>query len=143
MPFDRVYTSPRIRARETAVLAGLYDARVMDDLGEWDYGGYEGLTTAEILLQRPNWDLFTDGCPGGESPLDIDRRADRVLLALTPVDSAGARIVIVAHGHFLRVLAARWLGFDAFFARYLHLDTASVSVLSAEHDTHVIRAWNT
>jgi len=143
MPYDGVYSSPLVRARETAVLAGLYGAIIVDDLREWDYGEYEGLTTAQILALRPGWDLFIDGCPGGDSPRDMDERADRVLSAVTPDDEQGARIVLVAHGHFLRVFAARWLGFDAYFARYLHLDTASLSVLSTEHQTHVIRSWNT
>jgi probable phosphoglycerate mutase len=134
-----VLTSPMRRAIETCRLAGRAPARVRDDLSEWDYGAYEGRTTAEIRTERPAWSLWTDGAPGGERADDVGRRADRVIAELrsTPGDAA-----VFSHGHLLRVLAARWLGLPAPAGAYFSLRTASVSVLGYERETSVIVSWN-
>jgi probable phosphoglycerate mutase len=139
--FAEVFTSSLQRARRTCELAGYPEADVDRELVEWDYGRYEGLKTADIHKERPDWDLFRDGCPGGESLAEIGARADRVIAQLraTPGD-----VLLFSSGHFLRVLAARWLGLDAAVARYLSLGTSALSVLGYEHNTThpVIRLWN-
>ncbi len=130
--FSRVFTSPRRRARRTCELVGLGGvAAVEPDLAEWDYGEYEGLRSEEIRQRRPGWNLFRDGSPKGESPRDVSERADRVIARYRPI--AGA-IAIFSHGHFGRVLAARWIGLPVVQARHLVLSTASVSILGYEHD---------
>jgi broad specificity phosphatase PhoE len=137
-----VLTSPSQRAIRTCALAGFGDmAEVDPDLAEWDYGHYEGRRTAEILADNPGWQLFRDGCPGGESPSEIGARADRVVSRLR---SAGADILIFSSGHILRVLAARWLGLDAAGGRYCLLSTASVSMIGYEHNLSepAIQLWN-
>ncbi|WP_405845819.1 histidine phosphatase family protein [Streptomyces sp. NBC_01518] len=143
------FVSPMQRARETAELIGLADVRIDVDLREWDYGGYEGITTVEIQRTRPGWFLFTDGVsPGppdhpGESPEQVGERADR---ALAKVDAALANtegvVVLVAHGHFLRVLTARWLGLPASKGALFQLATGTLCRLSTEHGRPVIAAWN-
>ncbi|GHE86765.1 phosphatase [Streptomyces longispororuber] len=148
-PFALVLTSPLRRAVRTADLAGLAAATPYDDLHEWDYGAYEGVTTREIHRTRPDWDLWTDGVPPGpdghpgESPAEIGERADRVL---SRVDAALAAdegdVVLVAHGHFLRVLTARRLGLAPADGRLFQLATGTVSRLSTEHGTPVVAAWN-
>ena len=137
--FELVLTSPLSRARDTAALAGFPDAEPLPDLREWDYGEYEGLTTPEIRRQRPEWNVFDDGCPGGELATDVGRRADRVLARAR---SVAGPVLCFAHGHILRVMAARWLGLSAVDGRMLALDTATVSALGWEHDRAVIRRWN-
>ncbi len=142
MTFAKVLVSPMQRARQTSELAGLgHVADVDPDLMEWDYGEYEGLTTAEIRRQRPGWDLFRDGCPGGESVEAVGARADRVIARLRPIEGA---TILFGHSHFFRVLAARWLGLPPGDGRFLMLGTASLSVLGYEHsrDEPVIRLWN-
>jgi broad specificity phosphatase PhoE len=145
--FVLVLTSPLARARRTAELAGLHDLVVDDNLQEWDYGGYEGLTTAEIRQARPGWTLWldsvtphADGRPG-ETPADVGERADRVVARVLPVLQSGD-VAVVSHGHFLRVLAARWLGLPAAQGALLALDTGSVSALGFEHAQPVVRLWN-
>lgn len=145
--FALVLTSPLIRARRTAELAGLPDAEADPDLGEWDYGGYEGITTAEIRRTRPDWDLWTDGVPPGrefpgESPEQVGERADRVLARVTGALDEGD-VMLVAHGHLLRVLTARRLGLPPAAGRLFHLETGTLCRLSLEHDTPVIAEWNT
>jgi broad specificity phosphatase PhoE len=137
----RVYASPLQRARRTCELAGFgADAQVDPDLVEWNYGDYEGRKTAEVHVDRPDWQLFRDGCPGGESPRQIGDRADRVVAKVRTVPGD---VLIFSSGHFLRVLAARWLGLDAGAGRYLLLSTGSLSVLGYEHQRDpVIRLWN-
>lgn len=143
-------TSPMRRAMRTADLIGLVHPQVDPELVEWEYGGYEGLTTAEIREARPDWDLWTQGVvPGpdghpGESPEEIGARADRVLQRLGPViaDPASGDIVLVAHAHFLRVLAARRIGLPPSAGALLRLGTATVSRLGIEHGRPVIDAWN-
>jgi broad specificity phosphatase PhoE len=139
--FDQVLTSPLVRARRTAALAGFSQAISDPDVMEWDYGRYDGLTTAEIKQDNPAWLLFRDGCPGGESVAEAAARADRVVARLR---QAGGRILIFSHGHFLRLLAARWLGMPALCGQSFVLDTASLSILGYEHtrDEPVIRLWN-
>jgi broad specificity phosphatase PhoE len=143
-------TSPRRRATRTAELAGLRNAQVEPDLREWDYGGYEGLTTPEIRRRRPGWVLWTDGVaagPGdhpGEGPVQVGLRADRVLARTGRVlrDSPLGAVVLVAHGHFLRVLAARWLGLAPAAGAMFRLGTGTVSALGTEHGRPVISTWN-
>jgi broad specificity phosphatase PhoE len=143
-------TSPLRRARRTAELAGLGYAQVEPNLHEWDYGGYEGLTTAEIRGARPDWVLWTDGVAAGpedhpgESPRQVGARADRVLARVAPVlgDPAQGDVVLVAHGHFLRVLTARQLGLPPTAGALFRLDTGTVSTLGTEHGRPVITAWN-
>jgi probable phosphoglycerate mutase len=145
-----VLTSPLERARQTAKLAGLDQPRVDPDLHEWDYGGYEGVTTRDIHRTRPGWDLWTDGViPGpeghpGESPEEVGDRADRILAR---VDAAftngdGGDVVLVAHAHFLRVLTARRLGLPPADGALFQLATGTVSRLGMEHGRHVLTAWN-
>lgn len=140
--FTRVFTSPLQRARRTCELAGFGAvAQVDPELVEWNYGEYEGITTNEILAERPGWDLFRDGCPGGESPAQIGARADRVVARLRRIPG---NVLLFSSGHFLRVLTARWLGLEPGGGRYFVLSTASLSILGYEHDAteSVIRLWN-
>ena len=140
--FAKVLTSPLQRAVRTCELAGFGAMAEIDpDLVEWDYGQYEGRRTAEIHTERPDWQLFRDGCPGGESPEQIGARADRVVERVRAVKGD---VLVFSSGHFLRVFAARWLGLDAAGGRYLLLSTASLSALGYEHHQAepVIRLWN-
>ena len=142
LTFAKVFTSPLQRAARTCELAGFGSAAEIDpDLVEWDYGQYEGRRSAEIHAERPDWQLFRDGCPGGESPGQIGTRADRVVGRVRAVKGD---VLIFSSGHFLRVLAARWLGLDAAGGRYLLLSTASLSALGYEHKLAepAIRLWN-
>jgi broad specificity phosphatase PhoE len=142
MTIAKVFTSPLQRAVRTCDLAGFGAVAEIDpDLVEWDYGQYEGRRTAEIHAERPNWDLFRDGCPGGESPDQVGARADRVIARVRAVKGD---VLVFSSGHFLRVLAARWLRLDAAGGRYLLLSTASLSALGYEHNLAepVIRLWN-
>jgi broad specificity phosphatase PhoE len=135
-------TSPRRRAVETAVLVGLGDGLVVDDrLAELDYGDYEGRTTAEIRAERPSWDLFRDGCPGGETLEAAARRADALLADLAP-DEGDGDVALAGHGHFSRILAARYLGLPPSEARHLALGTASLSILGHEHEWRALTLWN-
>ena len=138
--FATVLCSPLRRARETAELAGLGDrAELDDDLREYDYGAYEGLTTDEIRKSRPGWYLWQDGVPDGETPDDVGARADRVIARAT---DAGGDVALFAHGHVLRVLGARWIDLPAAYGGRLALGTAAVCELGRERDRHVIRLWN-
>jgi probable phosphoglycerate mutase len=135
----RVLVSPLRRALETATLAGLEPLEERDDLMEWDYGAYEGLTTVQIRANRPGWVLWDDGCPGGEDSAAVGRRADRVI---AEVLASEAVTILVAHGHLLRVLGARWLSLPPDGGRLLVLGAATLSLLGCEWDTQVIRRWN-
>jgi broad specificity phosphatase PhoE len=141
--FARVFTSPLQRASRTCQLAGFGSLAEIDpDLVEWNYGQYEGRRSAEILAERPDWQLFRDGCPGGESPTQISERADRVVKC---VRSISGDVLLFSSGHFIRVLAARWLALGAGAAgKYLLLSPSSLSALSYEHNLSnpVIRLWN-
>ncbi|WP_093167969.1 histidine phosphatase family protein [Sinosporangium album] len=140
-----VVVSPALRARRTAELAGLTDYETTPDLWEWDYGGYEGRTTPEIREARPGWYLWRDGVPPGdadhpgESVEEVGRRVERVVAR---VKGAAGDVVLVAHGHVLRVLTARWLGLPAADGRLFSLYTGTYSVLGFEHEEQVIRRWN-
>ena len=145
--FALVLASPLQRAQQTARLAGLSSFETDANLVEWDYGGYEGLTTAQIRAILPGWSLWRDGVTAradgdpGETAADVGLRADRVLARVLPVLGHG-NVALVSHGHFLRVLAARWLSLSPTGGAFLALDTASVSVLGFEHGAHVIWRWN-
>lgn len=139
--FARVLTSPLQRAVYTCRLAGLGDrAEIVSGLREWDYGDYEGLTTADIRAHRPRWSLWTDGCPNGESAAQVGNRADTVI---ADVRAGAGPVVAFAHGHLLRVLASRWIGLPPADGALLALETASISVLGYERETPVVRRWNT
>ncbi len=145
--FALVLASPLVRAQETARLAGLSHIETDANLVEWDYGGYEGLTTAQIRAILPGWSLWRDGVPAhsngqpGENAADVGLRADRVIARVLPVLGHG-NVALVSHGHFLRVLAARWLSLAPTGGAMLALDTGSVSVLGFEHGAHVLWHWN-
>jgi len=138
--FAAVLCSPRRRAMRTAALARLA-AAVDDDLAEWNYGSYEGRTTNEIRRDRPQWNLWTDGAPGGESPAQIQQRIDRLLARVRPAVHSGD-VALVGHGHALRVVGARWIGLAVAGGGLLALDTATICVLGHEHGRPVIRRWN-
>jgi broad specificity phosphatase PhoE len=138
--FAAVWSSPLSRALETARLAGFTDGvRVDDRLKEWDYGEYEGLTTAEIRKTRPDWFLWRDGCPDGESPEQVGERADGVVRDIREVDGD---VLLFAHGHILRVVAARWLGYPPGDGMHFSLGTATLSILGWERDAPSIWRWN-
>jgi broad specificity phosphatase PhoE len=138
--FAAVWTSPLVRARETCRLAGLDEGAVVDpDLAEWDYGSYEGLTTVEIRRRRPGWSLFDDGAPGGERAEEVGRRVDRVI---ERVRSVSGDVACVAHGHVLRVMAARWAGLEASAGRSFLLGPASLGELGWDREQPVICWWN-
>ena len=142
LTFAKVFTSPLQRAARTCELAGFGGVAEIDrDLVEWNYGEYEGRITADIHRERPDWQLFRDGCPGGESPNEVGKRADRAIKRLRAVEG---NVLLFSSGHFLRVFAARWLGLDAAFGRYFVLSTASLSALGYEHNLSepVIRLWD-
>ena len=140
--FAKVFTSPLQRATKTCELAGFGAVAEVDpDLVEWNYGEYEGLRSAEILAKRPGWLIFRDGCPGGESPEQIAARADRVVKRVRTV---GDDVLVFSSGHFLRILAARWLGLEPMAGKYVLLGTTSLSTLSYEHELSqpAIQLWN-
>jgi probable phosphoglycerate mutase len=140
--FTQVFTSPLQRAAKTCELAGFKSvAEVLADLVEWNYGDYEGRRTDEIHADRPDWQLFRDGCPNGESPTQVGDRADRVIKRIRAVDG---NVLVFSSGHFLRALAARWLNLPTQSGTYFTLSTASLSALGYEHNAYesVIRLWN-
>jgi probable phosphoglycerate mutase len=142
LTFATVFTSPLARARKTCELAGFGSVAQIDgDLVEWDYGEYEGRLTLDILKERPDWLLFRDGCPGGESPDQVAVRADRVVQRLR---AATGDVLVFSSGHFLRMLATRWIGVEPVNGASLTLGTASLSALGYEHSTSraTIRLWN-
>jgi probable phosphoglycerate mutase len=140
--FNCVLTSPLRRALDTCRLAGFSDrAETVPELVEWNYGDYEGLRTVEIREHRPDWDLFRDGCPAGESPDDVGRRADSVIAT---IHGLSGNVLVFSSGHILRVLAARWIEAAPSMGRHLALSTASLSILGYDHSLQepVIRCWN-
>ena len=138
--FTLVLTSPLQRARETCELAGLGQfANVEPDLIEWNYGEYEGLKTDQIRLTSPGWSVFRDGCPGGESPEQVGARADRVI---TKVRAAAGNVALFGHGHFTRVLAARWINLSANYGENFLLDTATLNVLGYYRESPAFMTWN-
>jgi broad specificity phosphatase PhoE len=142
LTFAQVFTSPLRRAFRTCELAGFAAVATVDpDLVEWNYGKYEGRRSAEIRAERPDWQLFRDGCPGGETPVDVGVRADRVVSRVRAVQGD---VLLFSSGHFLRVLAARWLDVEPGAGRFFLLSTASLSALGYEHDLTqpVVRLWD-
>ena len=140
MPFTRIWCSPLARAQRTAELAGYGDRLQLDvDLVEWNYGAYEGRTSAEIQATTPGWLVFRDGCPEGESPEAVGARVDRVIARLR---QGSGPTLVVAHGHLLRVLAARWLGLPPLAGSHFLLDTTTISVLSAYRGEPALGCWN-
>jgi probable phosphoglycerate mutase len=142
LEFAQVFTSPLQRARRTCELAGYGDRAIVDpDLVEWNYGRYEGKTTLDIRRERPDWHIFEHGCPDGESVAETTSRADRVVARLR---SVGDDVLVFSSGHFLRMLAGRWLGLPASGGASFHLDTASLSIVAYERALHepVVRLWN-
>ncbi len=141
--FDHVWVSPRQRARDTADLAGLgFGAQIEPDLAEWDYGDYEGRTSADIRRERPDWSMFKDGCPNGESPAEVCGRADRLIGRLT--DLSG-NIALISHGEIGRALGVRWIGLPFVTGEHFSFSTASVSILAFKQDkpdVRVIEVWN-
>ena len=141
--FSQVRSSPRLRARMTCELAGLGAvAHIEADLAEWDYGDYEGLRTTEIRVQRPGWDIWNDGCPGGETPAAVSLRADQLIARLRELSG---KVALFSHGQFGRVLAARWIGLQAAEGKHFAVDPASIGILGFD-DNHpprrVISLWN-
>lgn len=140
--FAAVFTSPMQRARETCGIAGLGDgAIVTDDLHEWDYGRYEGLTTAQIREHRPGWTIFNGDPPGGETAAEVGARADRVIERAVTA-AVGGDVALFSHGHFLRVVGTRWIGLPPRDGALLRLDTATICVLGYEHGNRVLHVWN-
>ena len=141
LSFAKVFTSPLQRARRTGELAGFGDAEIDLDLMEWHYGAYEGLRTVDIRIERPGWRIFEDGCPGGETLLEVATRAERVIARIRALDND---VLIFAHSHILRILIARWIALPALEARRLSLSTASLTILGYDHDLDepVIRLLN-
>jgi broad specificity phosphatase PhoE len=138
--FALVLTSPMQRARETCRLAGLGERAEVDrDLMEWNYGEYEGLTPQEIRAKAPRWMIFSDGCPGGESPEQVGARVDRVIARVRAADGHAA---LFGHGHVFRVLAARWLGLPAAAGSHFLLDTSTLSILSSYRGIAAVKRWN-
>ena len=138
--FVMVLTSPLQRARETCELAGLGTLASVDrDLMEWNYGEYEGLTTEQIRQTRPDWSVFRDGCPGGESPLQVSVRADEIVSRVRTVDG---NVALFSHGHILRVLAARWINLSASYGENFLLDTATLNVLGYYRESPAFKIWN-
>lgn len=141
--FARVLTSPLQRAAETCRIAGFGDrAEAREDLVEWDYGAYEGRTTADIRTDEPDWDLWRHGAPGGESPADLQARIDRVVDELLDACTQGDDVVVFAHGHSLTALTVRWLGLPIATGRHLRLGTGSVSTLGWKRGVRVLESWN-
>ena len=140
--FDYVFTSPRLRARRTAELAGHANAIVEPDLAEWDYGDYDGMVIGEIRAQRPDWNIYTDGCPGGESPEQVVARADRLIERWSKLTG---RVAAFSHGHFGRVVVTRWLGLPLTMGRQFVVDTASYAILdrdpARDHRPRIVK-WN-
>ncbi|HZH84711.1 MAG TPA: histidine phosphatase family protein, partial [Phototrophicaceae bacterium] len=138
--FVTVFTSPLQRARDTCDLAGLGTLASIDrDLMEWNYGEYEGLTTDQIRQTKPDWSVFRDGCPGGESPPEVSVRADRIVSRVRAVDG---NVALFSHGHILRVLAARWINLSASYGENFLLDTATLNVLGYYRESPAFKIWN-
>ncbi len=138
--FALVLVSPMRRAQDTCILAGLAEFAIVDlDLMEWNYGEYEGLTPKQIHEVRPNWMIFRDGCPGGETAEEVGMRVDRVI---SRTRAANGNVALFAHGHVLRVLAARWIGLSAEGGQHFLLDAGTLCVLSYYHSVPTVRVWN-
>ena len=141
--FSAAWTSPLLRARETAALAGFPDAPILDDLREWDYGEYEGTRTSDVRREEhnPDWLIWTAAVRRGETIRNVADRADAAIQALVDASPPG-NVIVFSHGHFLRILAARWMGQPGPVGQYMALDTGTVSILGHEHEYRVIERWN-
>ena len=143
IPFARTLSSPLRRAQQTCRLAGLGNSEEIEpELAEWDYGAYEGLRSLEIRAKRPGWNLYSDGCPGGEAPAQVSERADQLIVRLRPLEG---NVALFSHGHFGAALAARWIGLPVARAQHFPLATASISILGYKpdrSDVAVIVLWN-
>ena len=139
LDFERVWTSPLSRTTETARLAGFHDADPRDDLAEWDYGEYDGRTTAEIRRERPGWEIFRDGVVGGETIEQVTERVDHLI---EDARSITGDVLVVSHGHLSRILTARWLGLDASHGRTFSISPASLSMLGWKRELPVVLRWN-
>lgn len=137
--FKKVLSSPLIRAKETCRLTGYSDVDFDADLSEWNYGRYEGLTTDEIQQDVPYWDIFADGCPEGESPEEVGTRVDRVIRKIRNIEGD---VAVFSHGHLARVFAARWINLPVIDGHIFVLDTATLNVLGAYHESPAIVTWN-
>jgi len=138
--FEAILSSPLQRALETAKLAGLgHRVELLDDLREFDYGDYEGITTAQIRQKVPGWTVWSHGCPNGECAADVRQRADRIVVRL---HQATGHVAIFSHGHFLRVLVARWIDLPPESGRHFLLGTSTLSILGFEHEYTVVKTWN-
>ncbi len=145
--FSRVLTSPRLRTRTTCQLAGFggTSAQLEQNLAEWDYGDYEGLRTAEIHERQPTWDIWNDGCPGGETPAGVSARADQLIERLIDISDFSGNVILFSHGQFGRALAARWIGLPVIQGQHFTIAPASISILGFETDhprRRVISLWN-
>ena len=140
--FDEVLSSPLQRALTTARLAGYPDPTLDDDLLEWDYGDYEGVTTAEIQSERPHWELWTDGAPNGESPTQVALRADAAVHRASETCAAGSDAIVFGHGHMLTAMAVRWVGLPIAAGRLLRITTGSIAILRWKRQNRVIDLWN-
>ncbi len=141
-PFDRVISSPLARARTTALLAGHPDPEIDDNLLEWDYGDYEGVTTADIRTERPGWELWTDGAPNGESPEQVSRRADAAVADAVGICEGGNDALVFGHGHMLTALAVRWIGLSIEHGKHFRISTGSIGVLRWKRENRVLDLWN-
>ena len=139
LEFGRIATSPLRRAADTAALAGFTDAERQPDLVEWDYGGYEGRTTADIRTERPGWEIFRDGVPDGETLCSVAERADRIVEWAREADGD---VLVVSHGHFSRILTARWLGLPPEQGRAFAMSPAAMSMLGWKREVPVVLRWN-
>jgi probable phosphoglycerate mutase len=141
--FSRVFSSPRLRARRTCELAGASaEPEIENDAAEWNYGDYEGRRSSEIRVERPSWNIFSDGCPNGETPAEIGARADRLIARILKMSG---NVALFSHGQFGMVLAARWIGLEVTEARHFRIEPASVSILTYDRDhpeTPIFELWN-
>ena len=140
--FDRVISSPLDRARTTARLAGYDDPEIDADLLEWDYGDYEGVTTADIRADRPGWELWTDGAPNGESPADVAARADAAVANAVEICERGSDAIVFGHGHMLTALAVRWIGLPISHGKHFRISTGSIGILRWKRENRVLDLWN-
>lgn len=140
--FDRAISSPLDRARTTARLAGYEDPVIDDDLLEWDYGDYEGVTTADIRADRPGWELWTDGVPNGESPGAVEARADAAVAYAVGICESGCDAIVFGHGHMLTALAVRWIGLPIEHGKHFRISTGSIGILRWKREHRVLDLWN-
>ena len=140
--FDRAISSPLQRARDTASLAGFSDVEIDENLLEWDYGDYEGVTTANIRAERPGWDLWSDGAPNGETPQQVAERADAAVANAVSICESGCDAIVFGHGHMLTALAVRWIGLPLEHGKRFRISTGSIGILRWKRENRVLDLWN-